>query len=149
MPEPDAKFLLREAIEAIAGPENDLGSMEEMLPALTQYLTAFASPDFECAMCGLPPTPQAIYPGVEGVAKGWSDYGEAFAGVRAGFEGILESDRHLVVLANQVARTRTGGVEISQPSAMLFAFDQSGRVTRLEFHLDRREALRVAGIEEP
>ena len=147
MVEPDAKFLLREAIEAIAGAENDMGEMEDMLPALTLYLDEFAAADFECAMRGMPPTPPAIYPGVEGVAKGWADFGEAFAGIRAELEEIREAERGLVVLVNQIATTRTGGLEISQPSAMAFLFDDAGRVGRLEFHLDQAEALRVAGVE--
>ena len=36
---------------------------------------------------------------------------------------------------------------MSQPSAMLFEFNDAGQIARAEFHLDRVEALRVAGLE--
>ena len=82
---------------------------------------------------------------MEGIEAAWQDYGSAFEGVRARLVEIRESDDHTVVIVDQQAKTRHGGVEISQPSAMLFAFD-GGRVKRVEFHLDRSEALRVAGL---
>jgi hypothetical protein len=66
--------------------------------------------------------------------------------VHAELEEMLETDRHVVLLVDQVAVTRSHGVEISQPSAMVFEF-ADGRVTRLEFHLDRESALRVAGMK--
>lgn len=146
MPDPDAKLLLREAMDSIGGLVEGLGTMDEMLPPLTMFLDEFAASGFECAMCALPPTPEVVYPGVEGVQRGWTDFSEMFEGVRADLQEIRESPRGLVVLVNQVARTRTGGVEISQPSAMAFLFDAEGRVARLEFHLDQQAALRSAGI---
>jgi hypothetical protein len=50
------------------------------------------------------------------------------------------------VLVDQVATTRHGSVEITQPSAMVFAYE-NGLVNRVEFHLDRDAALAVAGVK--
>ncbi len=146
MADPDAKALLRDVLSAMVVEGNDLGSMDEALPALTAFVSEFSAPDFTCLMCGLPPTPPVAYAGAGGLAKAWDDYGEAFETVRAEVEEIRESMTHVVVLVKQIATTRTGGVEISQPSAMVFAFED-GRVLRVEFHLDRQAALRGAGLE--
>lgn len=146
MGEPDVKSLLRNVLAELVGADGNLGDMEDSLPALTAFASEFAAPDFACVMAGIPPTPPQTYPGVEGIAEAWNDYGEAFENVRAELEEVRESARHMVLLVRQVAVTRHQGVEIAQPSAMVFAFD-GGRVTRLEFHLDRNAALRSAGLD--
>ena len=120
--------------------------MHDVLPPLTEFLHQFATPGFVCVMRGLPPTPPVTYAGVEGVAAAWSDYGGVFERVRVRRLAVHESSDHLVMTVDQVATTTHGGVEIAQPSAMLFAFT-GDRVARVEFHLDQAEALRVAGIE--
>jgi ketosteroid isomerase-like protein len=146
MAEPGTKAMFRDVIAQLAGSEGDLGPMEQALPALSAFVSEYATADFECVMRGMPPTPPVVHPGVEGLAKGWEDYGATFETVRPVLQEIHESDDHVVVLVNQIATTRHGGVEVTQPSAMVFAFD-GDRVARVEFHLDQREALRVAGVE--
>jgi ketosteroid isomerase-like protein len=145
MAEPDLQTRFREVMQEMAGDDGDLGYMHESLPALTAFAREFAAPDFTCVMAGLPPAPPTTFEGVEGIETAWQDYGSAFEGVRARLVEIRESDDHTVVIVDQQAKTRHGGVEISQPSAMVFAFDGE-RVRRVEFHLDRAEALRVAGL---
>jgi hypothetical protein len=143
----DTRALARELIETFVGDGGDMGTMKETLGPLTAMLQEAAGPAFEVVMQGLPPTPALTYPGVEGLQKAWADYGEAFDEVRAVLQEIRESDTHLVLLVDQVAVTHHDRVEISQPSAMLFEFDDQDRIARAEFHLDRAEALRVAGLE--
>jgi ketosteroid isomerase-like protein len=146
MAEQDAKRQFRAVVEELVGPEGDLGYMHESLPQLVEVLRAFATPDFECRMCPRPPTPALVYPGVDGVVAAWNDYGGAFERVGAKLTGIVESDTHGVLMVDQTGTTRHGGVEISQPSAMVFEFEGDG-LRRVEFHLDQAEALRVAGVE--
>jgi ketosteroid isomerase-like protein len=145
MADPDAKFFLEEAMAEVAGGSAGV-DMEAAVPMLAQFLSAFAAPGFVCVMHALPPTPPTTYPGVEGLEKGWADYAETFETVRADFKEIVDSEGGLVILVDQIATTRHGGVEMSQPSAMVFRFE-AGRVTRLEFHLDHAEALRSAGVQ--
>jgi hypothetical protein len=147
MVDPDTRTMAREVLASFLREGNDLGDMHEALPALTQFLSEVATPDFRCVMVPLPPTPEVVYEGVNGVTEAWGDWGEAFETVRAELEEIREAERYLVLMVTQVAVTRHGGVEIRQPSAMVFAFDESGRrVERAEFHLDQEAALKAAGL---
>ncbi len=125
---------------------NDLGSMDDALPAITRFLSQVAAPDFICVMEGGPSSFDISYPGIDGVAKAWAEWGEAFATVRAELEGVRETERHFVILVNQIATTRHDGVEISQPSALVFEFNEHHQVTRAEFHLDQAAALRTASL---
>jgi ketosteroid isomerase-like protein len=142
----DAKPLLKEALETMLA-AGDLGGLDEWLAPLREFLVAFASPGFVCVMQPLPPTPPAIHPGLEGFDEAWRDYGETFEELRIEVEEIRESADHIVSFANQVATTRHGGVEISQPSALVFTF-ADGLITGIEFHIDRDAALRAAGLED-
>ena len=146
MGQTDVRDAARQMLMSFLREENDLGSMEDALPALTGFLSQTAAPDFVCVMEGGPSSFDISYPGVDGLAKAWGEWGEAFATVRAELEDVRESERHFVVLVNQIATTRHDGVEISHPSALVFEFNDQGQVTRAEFHLDQAEALRRAGL---
>jgi ketosteroid isomerase-like protein len=143
--DPDAKALLKLALEEmLADPSR--WDTRNSLPALREFLEQVAAPDFVCVMRGLPPTPPTTRPGLEGFDESWRDYGETFESLRIELEEFHDAPDHLVTFATQIATTRHGGVEIRQPSAMAFAFE-GGLVKRVEFHLDRDEALRSAGID--
>ena len=144
MADRDTKAVALDVLSGMVGEGGDLGYMEDALPALTAFLTEIASPDFACVMVG--GGPPLTFEGVEGLAAAWRDWGEAFENVRAELEQVIESEDHIVLLANQIATTRHQGVEISHPSAMVARFE-GGRLTALEFHLDRTAALRSAGLE--
>jgi hypothetical protein len=146
MDQQDTREAAREMLMTFLREGNDLGSMDDALPAMTGFLSQTAAPDFVCVMEGGPSSFDISYPGVDGLAKAWGEWGEAFATVRAELEGVRESDRHFVILVNQIATTRHDGVDISQPSALVFEFNDQGQVTRAEFHLDQAAALRRAGI---
>jgi ketosteroid isomerase-like protein len=144
--DPDLKARFREVMLELAGDDGDLGYMDDALPALMAFVTEYATPEFECAMCGLPPTPPVVWSGVQGLGKAWEDYGGSFERVRVKLVEIRESATHTAVIVDQHATTRHGGVTLSQPSAMVFAFKDE-QVERVEFHLDRAAALRSAGVE--
>lgn len=141
----DPKALALEALTGMLRDGRDLGYMEDALPALTAFLSEVAAPDFVCVMVGAPPVVGTTYPGVEGLGNAWRDWGEAFETVRAELEEVRESEDHIVLMVKQIATTHRDGVEITQPSAMVFRF-ADGRLTRLELHLDRDAALRAAGL---
>jgi hypothetical protein len=146
MAAPDVKAFAREAISELRKGEADLGYMDETMPMLGELLSDVADPEFETRMMAAPPVPPISYHGLEGFDKAWRDWVETFERVHAELEDLIESDDHLVLLIRQVATTRHEGVEIAQPSAMVVAFE-SNRVVRVEFHLDRKAALRSAGLD--
>lgn len=141
----DARGLLRYALDQFRAGAVPEGA--DSLSAVREYLAACAVPDFVCIMQPIPPTPPQVHRGLEGFDAAWSDYGGAFETMRIEFEEVLESEEHIVSFGNQIATTRHGGVEISQPSALLFAFED-GLVSRIEFHIDRDAALRAAGLKD-
>ena len=53
----------------------------------------------------------------------------------------------LHVLARQVGRTRGSSVPIETLSAAVLSF-RDGKLTRVEFHLDRETAMKAAGLAE-
>jgi len=142
----EAKEALLQALSSLLDGDRDMGEMERTLPLLANYLRLFAASSFVCAMVPLPPTPAVEYEGVDGVANAWHDWGAAFASVRAEAEDLFRSEDAVVLFVNQIAVTRHGGVEMTQPSAMLWLFED-GLVARLEFHLDRTMALRAGRLE--
>ena len=78
------------------------------------------------------------------VAEAWRDWGATFESVRADADELRETEDAVVFFVNQIAVTKHGGVEMTQPSAMVWLFED-GPVDRLEFHLDREAALRAGG----
>ena len=85
---------------------------------------------------------ETTYEGIGGLRSAWHDWLESFARVRLEIEGVEEVGENVLTLARQVGVSRHG-VEIEQPSAAVWKF-RDGRVTRLEFHLDRDRATRSA-----
>lgn len=140
--EPTAKELLLGTLGPLVSDETDLVAA---LPALMEFARAYASPTFVCAMFPLPPTPAVEYPGADGLERAWRDWAETFESVRVEAEDLRDRETAVVLLAEQIAVTRHGSVEIRQPSAMAWLFSDR-QLERLEFHLDREAALRAGGF---
>ena len=139
-----AREMLAQALEAMSAPAEPV-PLEDLLGPLREFLVAFAAPDFECVMAPAPPTPPAVSTGLDGFDSSWSDFAEAFTDFRLQVEESRQAGDFVVANAVQIARTRYGDVEISQPSSLLIQFE-GDRVVRIEFHIDRDEALRRAGL---
>ena len=145
MASPDAKNALVDVLSAVLEGDREMGEMEAIVPNLVDYLRVFARSDFVCAMVAIPPNPAVEYPGVDGVAEAWRDWGATFERVRGEAVDLREGDDAVAFLVNQIVVTKHGGVEMTQPSAMLWLFED-GLVRRLEFHLDQGAALRAGGL---
>jgi ketosteroid isomerase-like protein len=83
--------------------------------------------------------------GVEGFIESWSDWLGAFESFRIEIEQTIDAGEHVLSLAHLSGRTRTGGVDMEQPAAAVFTC-RDGKITRMEFHLDRDLAYRAAGL---
>jgi ketosteroid isomerase-like protein len=122
-----------------------VGDERVQLPG-REAIAKFAEPDFEVVMAGPDPAFRQTATGVEGFAESWSDWLAAFESFRIEVEELIDAGEQVVALAQLSGRTRTGSVEMEQPAAAVFTCRQ-GKVTRMEFHLDRELAFRTAGLE--
>ena len=89
---------------------------------------------------------QRAYHGVDGMIDAWRDWMGAFESYATTPEDVIERDDFVVLLVRQRAVPAGGGSAMENLGAAVFRF-QAERLVRIEFHLDRDEALRAAGIE--
>jgi len=143
---PRGKAVAAETFREVLRAGGDMGEMTEGAPMLDAYVREYATPEFACAMVPIPPNPPLVFNGITGLKRAWEEWGSTFSSVRAVAEEVIESEDAVVMFVQQIAVTRHGGVEIAQPSAMVWLFEEGG-LRRVEFHLDRRAALRAGGIE--
>lgn len=115
--------------------EVDDGLIERMIDAIA----AIAADDFVMRMYGPDDTFVGTYEGAAGVRAGWADWLDTFERVTFQVESIEEIRENVLTLARQVGTSRTGGVEIEQPSAAVWKF-RDGKLKEAEFHLDRDKA---------
>ena len=84
------------------------------------------------------------YVGIEGLRRCWEDFLRSFETVRIRFEDMVEVGDDVVVdMVTVIGVPKGTELEIEQPAAAIFEFDR-GRLVRVEYHLDRDEALRRA-----
>lgn len=145
MSDPDVRSALREGLPALADDRGDLGETVEMAEALAELVRPYATDGFECLMAPLPPTPPVVYPRVDGIARGWRDFSEPFRSVHAQLERVVEGENAFVMLVRQNVVTVHGGVELTQPGALVVIIE-GGRIPNVQFHLDPEAALRAGGL---
>ena len=146
MTEPDARSAIREGLPGLADADGELGEMVRMATALAELVAPYASPDFECLMAPLPPTPPVSYPRVDGIPRAWRDFSEPFASVEARLERVVEGENAFVMFVRQTVVTKHGGVEMTQPGALVVIIEE-GRIPNVQFHLDQDAALRAGGLQ--
>jgi hypothetical protein len=112
--------------------------------AFAQALAPVAAPDLECLMAG--GALSAEYSGIDGLRAGWTDFLSAFEGARIEFEEMVDNGEWVVDMVLMTSRPRGSEATIEQRAAAAFRFGD-GLLTRIEFHLDRADALRSAGVQ--
>ena len=85
------------------------------------------------------------YRGIAGMQQGWRDWLEAWSSYVLEAEEFLDAGDSVVVLVRLRGRVERGGVEIEHDAASVWTFS-GDRIVRIEFHLERDEALRRAGL---
>jgi ketosteroid isomerase-like protein len=100
--------------------------------------------DFEVAFAQ-PSGPATEYVGMHGLIEGWRDWLTPWATYAVDVEDFLDAGDVVVAFAVLRGETRRDRVKIEQQAAAL-ATVEDGKISRLEFHLDRREALDAAGL---
>jgi ketosteroid isomerase-like protein len=114
---------------------------------IRQTLAELAQPDFEVAMVGPGYLPESLDRiGFEGFRDAWVDWTSPFESFRIEIERVIDAGDCVVSLVRQAGKTKTGGVDIEAAAAAVWTI-RDGKLTRVEFHLDREAALRAAGLD--
>ncbi len=108
-----------------------------------------ADPQFEWAMVGPDYAPgQQGFDGrgLEEFRVAWRDWMEPYESYEIEPGDTVDAGDSVVMLVRQVARTKTGGVEVVNLGAGV-VWVRDGRMRKVEFHLDRDAAMRAAGLK--
>ena len=128
-----------DVVAALADPET--------VDALREALGRLATPGMTTVMVGAEQGLTGNYEGIDGFLEAWSDWLGAFDYFHNQIESFIDPDPDTILaLSRQRARTVTGGVEMDNEAAAIFRFED-GRLSRVEFHLDREAAARAAGVD--
>jgi ketosteroid isomerase-like protein len=105
-------------------------------------------PDFQTAMVGPGYTSgrRIEYTGLDGFTEAWRDWTSPFESYEIVVEEMIDAGDQVVSIVAMSGRIRTGGAEITAPAAAVWTV-VDGRMRKVEFHIDRAEALRAAGVE--
>jgi ketosteroid isomerase-like protein len=104
------------------------------------------APDMEVAFV-TPAVGATEYRGLEGFLEGWGDWMDPWASFQVRIEEFHDGGDYVVVFVTLSGQTEHDGVRIEQPAAAVLAVSD-GLIRRVEFHLDRREALAAAGLDQ-
>lgn len=85
--------------------------------------------------------------GFTGFLAGWREWLEAWERYELYAEEFIDAGERVVVLARVHARTSRAGVDVEHTPAAVYTV-KDGLVQRVEFYLDRAEALRSAGLDD-
>jgi ketosteroid isomerase-like protein len=116
---------------------------EALVERMIRAISTIAADDLVMRMYGPDDSFVGTYEGADGVRAGWADWLDSFEQVRFRLEAIEDVGENVLTFARQIGTTRTGGVEIEQPSAAVWKF-REGRLAEVEFHLNRDRARQSA-----
>jgi ketosteroid isomerase-like protein len=132
-------------------PLDDLGGAfrdSGRVAAMAATLEPLVKPDVEVVRIGPEYTGEGVtYRGLEGFLEFWTDWLEPWASFSIETEAILDAGDKVVQVARQTGRTDDQSAPIESQGAAVMTF-QDGRLTRIEFHLDRERAMKAAGLSE-
>ena len=118
----------------------------ESVEQVLELFRDVAEPEFTCRMVGPDVHFAAEEKGPEGFLKAWGDWTSPFEAFRIEVERIIDAGDVVVDFVRQTAVTKRGGVPVVSLGAGVWSF-REGRLAKVEFHLDRAEALRAAGLD--
>jgi hypothetical protein len=102
-------------------------------------------PDFDIAMVGASPSVRLEFNGIDGLIEAWRDWLSPFETYRIEIEGFEDAGDRALILVRQIASPRGTDAVIADPGAAV-VWTREGKLTRVEFHMNRDEARRVAGL---
>jgi ketosteroid isomerase-like protein len=106
---------------------------------------AFYHPDVESVRPGLPDG--ETYTGVNGLRDMWLEWLAPWATYRVEAEDLIDLGDRGLVLAHVFGRLEGSQAEVKNTVASVFTV-RDRKIARVEFYLDRAEALKAVGLEE-
>jgi ketosteroid isomerase-like protein len=123
---------------------------EEESEAVRATVAEFAAPDFECVLVAPQYTGSGgrlAFSGAEGFLAAWREWLAPYETYAVEIEDLIDAGDRVVTLARQRATTRIGGVKMEEDTAAVWTV-RDGKLARVEFHLDRKRAMRAAGLAD-
>src|SRR5689334_5790225 len=127
---------------AVGGPVFDMLEMFEGDTPPPEIDVGIFAPDMEISF--QPRVDDQTFSGIDGLIEGWREWLSAWSSYYAELEGYVDAGDNVVMLVRLRGETRHDNVVIEQPAAVVYTLED-GKVVRLAFHLDRRQALEEAG----
>jgi ketosteroid isomerase-like protein len=117
---------------------------EEGLRAIRARLNERLGDDFAVVMSG---GVDVIGRGMDGLIGAFRDWTAPYVEYTVEWEEVVDGGDRVVVFVRQIGVIAESGLQVNARSGVVFAFE-GGRLVRMEFHLDRDEALRSAGLAD-
>jgi len=87
------------------------------------------------------------YRGAEGLAAAWREWLEPWSRYEIETEEFIDAGDRVVVFVRVRGQTSRDGVDVEHAPAAVWTVRQ-GKVTAIEFYLERGQALKAVGLEE-
>jgi ketosteroid isomerase-like protein len=126
------------ALAAVFG-ESEAEVDEALIERMIAALEPVTSDDVTVLMTGSDDSFETTREGLDGLRAGWADWLDTFGQIRFEIEAVEQIGDNVLTFGRQIGTTRTGAVEIEQPSAAVWKF-RDDLIYRVEFHLDREKA---------
>ena len=139
-----------ELVKAVQPPAADLVELFEQgeLDAMAFDDSQVISSDLEVAFIAGRGNPDQIYHGREGFTKGWRDWLEPWGSYHMETEGFVEAGDEVVVTVRVRARTSRDDVAVEHRPAAVWTISD-GKIVMVRFFLDRDDAFKAAGVDQP
>jgi ketosteroid isomerase-like protein len=106
------------------------------------------APDFELTMPSIYPGPNRVLHGAEAARQALEEWIDSFEDFRVETEELLDAGDKVIAVVRESGRMRGSTTRIDAPFTAVFAFDEQGRVARLDWFTNRAEALEAVGLRE-
>jgi ketosteroid isomerase-like protein len=114
----------------------------------TEAALELVAPDFELTMPSIYPGPNRIFHGPKAARQALEEWIDSFEDFRAETEEMFDAGDKVIAVVRESGRMRGSTTRIDAPFTAVFAFDEHGRVARLDWFTDRAEALEAVGLSE-
>jgi ketosteroid isomerase-like protein len=128
-------------------PEVDFAQVfrdDDMWAALGEARGAY-HPEVESVRPGLPDG--KTYTGLDGLRDMWLEWLAPWRSYRVEAEDVIDLGDRVLVLAHVFGRLEGSQAEVRNTVASVFTV-RDGKIARVEFYLERAEALKAVGLEE-